>query len=241
MAKTTSKTSKGKTPETTSTPVVETTTPAPVVETVASVTTETKKTATKKAASTTVETTPATTVETVAPVTSVTTETTTETHTTTEDANVDSLFSKIVSQVQELQNALKTIQSNLKVLQKEAAKERRENAKLVDKCSKKTTKRKVASGFAKSTPISNDLASFLGMAPDTQIARTEVTSLIIAYIKNNNLQNPERKKEIIPDAKLKAILQPADGQVVTFFNLQTFLKKHFISVSSTSTTAPTVV
>ena len=76
----------------------------------------------------------------------------------------------------------------------------------------------------------------------TELARTAVTSKIIAYVKEHNLQNPERKKEIVPDAKLKELLKPADEQVVTFFNLQTFMKNHFTkSTSVAPTEAPTVV
>jgi len=60
-----------------------------------------------------------------------------------------------------------------------------------------------------------------------EIARTDVTSKVIAYVKLHNLQNPANKKQIVPDEKLGKILQ-SGSDVVTFFNLQTYLKKHFL-------------
>lgn len=64
------------------------------------------------------------------------------------------------------------------------------------------------------------------------IARTDVTSHISKYIKENNLQNPESKREILPDAILKKVFtNPAAEQQPTSFNylkLQTYLNHHFI-------------
>jgi chromatin remodeling complex protein RSC6 len=83
----------------------------------------------------------------------------------------------------------------------------------------------------------------LGLAGSEQIARTDVTSKVIAYVKAQNLQNPENKKQIVPDAKLGAILQ-SGNDVVTFFNLQTYLKKHFLAnttVVESSSVSATVV
>ena len=39
--------------------------------------------------------------------------------------------------------------------------------------------------------------------------------------KDNDLQNPEFKKTIIPDEKLEKLLD-SKGKLVTFFNIQTF-------------------
>lgn len=64
------------------------------------------------------------------------------------------------------------------------------------------------------------------------VARTDVTSHISKYIKENNLQNPESKREILPDAVLKKIFtNPSLAEQPTSFNylkLQTYLNHHFI-------------
>jgi chromatin remodeling complex protein RSC6 len=144
-----------------------------------------------------------------------------------EESSTELLFNKAINQFQDIQNAMKTLHSNLKVLQKEILRERKESKKKESKIKKKSDKKKSPSGFAKPSPISSDLALFLGIPDSEQIARTDVTSKVIAYVKAENLQNPENKKQIVPDAKLGSILQ-SGSDVVTFFNLQTYLKKHFL-------------
>jgi chromatin remodeling complex protein RSC6 len=145
-----------------------------------------------------------------------------------EESGIETLFNKLVNQFQDLQVIMKTVQTNLKVLQKEVLKERKENAKKAEKSAKKTKGKRTLSGFAKSGPISTELADFLEVTHDTQLSRTEVTSRVIKYVKDHSLQNPAAKKEIIPDAKLGALLSNGTT-TVSFFNLQTFMKKHFFS------------
>jgi hypothetical protein len=64
------------------------------------------------------------------------------------------------------------------------------------------------------------------------IARTDVTSHISKYIKEKNLQNPESKREILPDATLRKVFtNSALAEQPTSFNylkLQTYLNHHFI-------------
>ena len=56
-----------------------------------------------------------------------------------------------------------------------------------------------------------------------QLSRGEVVSKIWDYIKKNNLQNPENKREILADDKL----QPIFGKPkVTMFEMNKHLAKH---------------
>lgn len=88
-------------------------------------------------------------------------------------------------------------------------------------------KPKRLNGFAKPTRISDELAAFLGVEKDTEIARTEVTKKLNVYIKENNLQNQENKKHIILDDKLKQLILVPDDVDLTFFNLQKYIKHHY--------------
>jgi chromatin remodeling complex protein RSC6 len=146
----------------------------------------------------------------------------------TEESNTEILFNKLINQFQDIQSVMKTLHSNLKILQKEVSKERKESKKKESKIKKKSGKKKSPSGFAKPAPITDDLASFLGLGSGVELARTDVTTKIIAYVKEHDLQNPANKKQIVPDEKLAKILLVPDSEVVTFFNLQTYLKKHFL-------------
>ena len=143
-----------------------------------------------------------------------------------EESTTELLFNKLVNQFQDVQLLMKTLHLNLKVLQKEVLKEQKDSKKKSDK--KKSDKKRLPTGFAKPSPISNSLAEFLNLPTGSELARTDVTSKVIAYIKEKNLQNPENKKQILLDEPLNKLLQPSEGDIITFFNLQTHLKKHFL-------------
>jgi chromatin remodeling complex protein RSC6 len=150
-----------------------------------------------------------------------------------DESSVEVLFKKLINQFADMQSVMKTFHSNMKVLQKEVLKEQKEVKKIVDKKKKKANgKKKAPSGFAKASSVTDELAIFLGLDAGTLIARTDVTAKVIAYVKSQNLQNPEKKKEIVPDAKLAALLTPEEGDIVTFFNLQRYLKRHFLPTVS---------
>ena len=150
-----------------------------------------------------------------------------------EESNTEVLFNKLVNQFQDIQLVMKTLHLNLKVLQKEVLKERKDSKKKESKGRKKSDKKRSPSGFAKPSVISSSLATFFGLPEGSELARTEVTSKVIAYVKEHNLQNPENKKQILLDDKLKQLLSPKDTDVVTYFNLQTHLKQHFVSQTVT--------
>jgi chromatin remodeling complex protein RSC6 len=147
-------------------------------------------------------------------------------------------IAELSTQVHSAQTVLKTITTAMKTLEKEYSKERKEMMKKAEKYTRRSTRSRNPSGFAKSAPISKELADFLGLPHGSELARTDATRKINEYIKSNDLQNPAAKKEILCDAKLKELLQPADGEVVHFFNLQRFLKKHFVSTASAPVVAP---
>ena len=161
-----------------------------------------------------------------------------------EELNVDILFNKMLSQLQDFQAITKTLYSNFKVLQKEVIKDRKELSKRSHKKKEKNpnAKKRTASGIAKPAPISKDLSEFLGLEVGVEVARTYVVSRITSYVKENNLQNPESKRFIIPDEKLNKLLNLGENDKLSFFNIQSYLKKHFLpSVSSTEEVPVTVV
>lgn len=90
-------------------------------------------------------------------------------------------------------------------------------------------KKKKKYGFASPSSISNKLATFLNIPPDTKISRTEVTKLISEYVKLNNLQNLSDKTEIIPDLPLSQLINHSNDDKLTFFSIQKLLNIHFIA------------
>lgn len=77
------------------------------------------------------------------------------------------------------------------------------------------------SGLSKPMNLSPELQDIVGPGP---MPRTEVTKLLWVYIKENNLQNPENKREIIADEKLLKIF---DNQPrVNMFEMTKLVSKH---------------
>lgn len=147
--------------------------------------------------------------------------------------NTELLFNKLINQFQEITSLMKTLQSNLNILKKEVLRERKEDKKKIEKTkTKKSNKankqKKSGTGFAAPSPISDDLAAFLGLPPSSSVPRTEVTTKIYEYVKTHNLQDPEHKKNIIPDAAMLKLFTPDPSKPVTFFNIQTYIKDHFL-------------
>jgi hypothetical protein len=88
--------------------------------------------------------------------------------------------------------------------------------------------RRANNAFLKLRPISDELASFMGLSPKSQRSQTDVTKFIATYVKTHSCFDPSFKRRILPDAKLGKLLRVKDGQEVTYLNLQSFLKVHFL-------------
>lgn len=74
---------------------------------------------------------------------------------------------------------------------------------------------KKPSGFAQSAPVKDELCEFLGLEPGSSIARTEVTQKVIKYVKDNNLEEPNNKRYIIPDDALEKIVGSEEVRLKT--------------------------
>lgn len=85
--------------------------------------------------------------------------------------------------------------------------------------------KKEPSGFAKPSYLSPELCEFLNLPIDSQLPRTEVTKRLVAYVKEHDLQKESNKRIILPDEKLKTLLQAPDDMVITFFTVQKLLPR----------------
>ena len=165
------------------------------------------------------------------------------------------------SQVQELRR----LQREHDQLVKDAAKKNKKK-----KLPRDFTKPRRSTGFAEPVIVSDELYSFLvktkatmkdpKFTPSNQeehdnwprvavksgvpVARTDVTSHISKYIKEHNLQNPQERREIVPDATLRKIFSEpveesksdATKKVYTYLKLQKYVNHHF-PARKTETTA----
>ena len=63
------------------------------------------------------------------------------------------------------------------------------------------------------------------------MARTEVSKEINAYIRSKSLQDKENGRKIHPDASLTKLLNIGKEDELTYFNLQRYMKHHFVKAA----------
>jgi chromatin remodeling complex protein RSC6 len=141
--------------------------------------------------------------------------------------NVFDQFGVIIDSLSHFRIQVNTLQQQIRQLEKNIKKEMKGLKKVAEKSKNKGNKK--PSGFANPTKVTKELCEFMNKQEGTQIARTEVTRALISYIKSNNLQNKANKKIILPDEKLQFLLGINEEQELTYFNLQKYMNKHFIS------------
>lgn len=135
-------------------------------------------------------------------------------------------FDQLVAQLTIMKTQITSIQQNIKQLEKTVKKQMKGLKKEVTKTKNKGNRQ--PSGFAKPSKVTKELCEFMNKAEGTEIARTEVTRALVAYIKENKLENSENSKIINPDSKLKILLGIEEGQELNYFTIQKFMNKHFV-------------
>ena len=176
----------------------------------------------KKAKTTVVEEVVAPVVETTIPETTETTEAVE----VTEEQSLIADYTNLSLKCQQASSILSSMKKELLALEKKTNRVLRTIKKTSGKRKSKTGN-KQPSGFTKATPISQELAKFLGKTPDTEMARTDVTKEINAYIRAHSLQDPQNGRKINPDKALSTLLRIKSGDELTYFNLQRFMSPHF--------------
>jgi upstream activation factor subunit UAF30 len=131
------------------------------------------------------------------------------------------------AKLQQWSSIFSSMKGDFKTLEKVIARELKAAEKLSAKRKKRAGNR-APSGFVKPTRISDELAKFLGKSVGTEMARTDVSKEINAYIRANNLQRPDNGRFIVPDAKLTTLLKLSKEDELSYFNLQRYMKPHFI-------------
>ena len=80
---------------------------------------------------------------------------------------------------------------------------------------------KTNSAFMKPMTLTADLEAVVGKGP---MPRSEVVKKLWEYIKKNNLQNPQNKRNIIADAALKPVF--GGKAEVTMFEMTKLVSQH---------------
>ena len=140
------------------------------------------------------------------------------------------------AKLQQMAGLFATVRSDFKTMEKVVSRELKNALKASSKKKKSSGNRK-PSGFVKPTLISPELAQFLGKTVGTEMARTEVSREINAYIRAQGLQDKANGRKINPDSSLTKLLNLQSEDELTYFNLQKYMKHHFIKTVVPETVA----
>ena len=155
-----------------------------------------------------------------------------------ETSGTEQKIAEFGAKLQQLSSIFSSLKGDFKTLEKGITRELKAAQKAAAKKQKRAGNRQ-PSGFVKPTRISDELANFLGKDIGTEMARTSVSKEINGYIVANGLQNKDNGRFINPDAKLTALLKIKKGDTLSYFNLQTYMKHHFIKAADAAAAAAT--
>ena len=121
---------------------------------------------------------------------------------------------------------LRSLNKSLKQLKKDTARAMKQKRKNPNRA------KNTSSGFMKPVPISGEMSKFTGWNSDELKSRVDVTKYICGYIRDNNLQNPDDRRQIVPDKKLQALLKldkkSLKEEPLTYYSLQKKIQPHFV-------------
>lgn len=138
------------------------------------------------------------------------------------------------AKLQQLGSIFTSLKADFKTLQKSVERDMKAAVKAATARKKRDMGDRPKSGFVKPTRISDELAKFLNKEVGTEMARTEVSKEINQYVVANNLRDKNNGRIILPDNKLSKLLKVGKTDEVTYFNLQRYLKPHFIKAEPTA-------
>jgi len=134
-----------------------------------------------------------------------------------------------------VRDAVKAVQEAAKSAKREARDSKKK--KKVDPATMTTEqraaweKRRANNAFLVQRPLTDELCHFMGLKSGETRSQTQVTKFISEYVKSHSCFDPSFKRRILPNAALAKLLRVGDKDEVTYLNLQSFLKVHFIKAA----------
>lgn len=161
--------------------------------------------------------------------------------TTSVQQDIDAL----TADVQAVRDSASTVLKSLQRLSKRVARDlkaagrRRRARRSEDSGSAEREKRPTI--FKTPVPLKNELCSFLGKANGTQMAPADVTKAFSAYVETHGLKNAEKGQghTIHPNAAMRKLFGLAEGETVSYRNVQKHLYKLYDLPKRAAATAST--
>jgi chromatin remodeling complex protein RSC6 len=160
----------------------------------------------------------------------------TATSSETSDVQLAALAEKLKALSTELstkvRDAVKAVQEAAKTAKREARdskkKKRKDPATMTVEEKAAWEARRANNAFLVQRPLTDELCHFMGLKSGDTRSQTQVTKFISEYVKTHSCFDPSFKRRILPNAALAKLLRVGDKDEVTYLNLQSFLKVHFI-------------
>ena len=134
-----------------------------------------------------------------------------------------------------VRDAVKAVQEAAKSAKREARdskkKKKVDPATLTPEQRAAWEKRRANNAFLVQRPLTEELCHFMGLKSGETRSQTQVTKFISEYVKKHSCFDPSFKRRILPNAALAKLLRVSDKDEVTYLNLQSFLKVHFIKTA----------
>jgi chromatin remodeling complex protein RSC6 len=134
-----------------------------------------------------------------------------------------------------VRDAVKAVQEAAKSAKREARdskkKKKVDPATMTPEQREAYEKRRANNAFLVQRPLTDELCHFMGLKSGETRSQTQVTKFISEYVKTHSCFDPSFKRRILPNAALAKLLRVGDKDEVTYLNLQSFLKVHFIKTA----------
>ena len=139
------------------------------------------------------------------------------------------LSAELTTRVRE---ATKSVADAIKATKREAReikkKKKKNPADMTPEERKTWEARRANNAFLVQRPLTDELCTFMGLKSGEKRSQTEVTKFISNYVKEHSCFDPTFKRRIVPNSVLAKLLRVSDKDEVTYLNLQSFLKVHFL-------------
>ena len=138
---------------------------------------------------------------------------------------------KMIKSIADMEKFIDQQKAQLNIMDKEFNKFKKNAISFIDFSKKQLEKKpRQPSGFQLPVYLSNNLCDFLEIEHNSKLPRTEVTKSIIKYISDNQLFNPNKKTQIIPNEKLLKLLgDNVDLDGLTRFTIQKYMNCHYLT------------
>jgi hypothetical protein len=98
---------------------------------------------------------------------------------------------------------------------------------IIKKYKPKEDNKRTMNGFATPVVLSEEMYNFMNITKGTKIPKKDVTIFINKYIDDHGLRDSTSREIIVPDEQLQRLFRSSDKDIVTYFNMQSYIKHHF--------------